>query len=90
MAQDVMVELLRDMMRVAMMLTLPPLLAALLVGLVVGLVQAITSIQEQTLTFVPKLLVIAIVFTVGGNWMARIIVDYTAELLQQLARYGAL
>ena len=90
MAQDVMVELLREMLWITMLLTLPPLLAALIIGLVVGLLQAITSIQEQTLTFVPKILAIAGVLAIGGGWMTRMLVDYTDELFKSLARFGAL
>ena len=47
----------------------PPLLVALAIGLVVGLLQAVTQVQEQTLSFVPKLVAVATVLVVAGGWM---------------------
>ena len=90
MPDDVFLEVLRRMLWLSVLLSLPVLGAALVVGLVVGLLQAITSIQEQTLAFVPKLLAIVAVFVVAGPWMLRLIVSYTAELFAGLPRYGAL
>ena len=63
----------------------PILLATLAVGLVVGVVQAATSIQEQTLTFVPKLAVVAVVLVVLGASMMGLIVDFTEEIFVQIA-----
>ena len=90
MSHDVMIELLADMIYVSVLLMLPPLGVALVVGLTIGLLQAITSIQEQTLSFVPKVLAIAAIFVFGGPWMGRLIVQYTTELFANLHKYGAL
>jgi flagellar biosynthetic protein FliQ len=90
MPDDVLIQLLKDMMWISMLLMLPPLLAALIVGLVVGLIQAVTSIQEQTLAFIPKLLAIALVLTFAGPWMLRSIVKYTTDLFVALPQWGAL
>jgi flagellar biosynthetic protein FliQ len=90
MADDVLVELLKKMLWISTLLSAPVLLATLAVGLVIGILQAVTSIQEQTLSFVPKLATIAIVLVIFGSWMTRTLVDYTAQLFQSLPQYGAL
>ena len=90
MPDDVIVEVLRDMLYISLMLSMPVLGKAMVVGMVVGLLQAVTSIQEQTLAFVPKLVAIIAVFALLGHWMIRLLVGYTSELLGSLARYGAL
>jgi flagellar biosynthetic protein FliQ len=90
MADDVIVELLRNMLFVGLALSLPVLLVVLALGLVIGLLQAVTSIQEQTLSFVPKVLAIVVVYVVLGHWMLRLLVSYTADLLNNLPRFGAL
>jgi len=90
MADDVFMEALRKMLYLSTLLSLPVLGAALIVGLVIGLLQAITSIQEQTLSFVPKLFAIVVTFVVFGPWMLRLINQYTAEILAALPMYGAL
>jgi flagellar biosynthesis protein FliQ len=63
----------------------PVLLAALGVGLVVGIVQAATSVNEQTLTFVPKLAVIALVLVLFGASMMGLIGDFAEEIFAQIA-----
>jgi len=90
MAPDALVNLLQEMLYVGLLLLLPPVGAALVTGLVIGLLQAVTSIQEQTLTFVPKVLAIALVFIVLGGWMARILISYSTELYHGLPEFGAL
>lgn len=90
MVDDVLVETLRQMLLVSVMLSLPVLGVAMVVGMVVGLAQAVTSIQEQTLAFVPKLIGIVLVLILLGHWMLRLLMGYTAELFNGLAHYGAL
>ena len=63
----------------------PILLATLAVGLVVGVIQAATSINEQTLTFVPKLAVVAVVLVLLGASMFGLIGDFTEEIFAQIA-----
>ena len=90
MADDVLIETLRQMLIVSLLLAAPALGVAMVVGMVVGLLQAVTSIQEQTLAFVPKLVGMILVFILLGHWMIRLIVAYSAELFGGLARFGAL
>jgi flagellar biosynthetic protein FliQ len=63
----------------------PILLASLAVGLVVGVIQAATSVNEQTLTFVPKLAIIALVLVVMGGSMLALVGDFTQEVFAQIA-----
>ncbi len=65
---------------VTAMLAAPLLVAALVTGVVIGMVQAATQINEATLSFVPKLLVMVIALFLTGHWMLRVILDYTRQL----------
>ncbi|MBN8735175.1 MAG: flagellar biosynthesis protein FliQ [Xanthomonadales bacterium] len=69
---------------VAMLVGAPLLLTALVVGLVVGMFQAATQINEMTLSFIPKLLAMALVLVVAGPWMLRTLVDFTRHLIMNL------
>lgn len=81
-------QLAVDLVRQAVMLSLAvaaPLLAtALVVGILVSLVQAVTQLQEQTLTFIPKLLTIALVFVLTLPWALTRLVEYLAGMLRSL------
>ncbi len=63
----------------------PVLLAALAIGLVVGIIQAATSVNEQTLTFVPKLAIVAVVFVLLGGTMMALLSDFMREIFAQIA-----
>ena len=64
----------------------PVLLASLAIGLVVGIIQAATSVNEQTLTFVPKLGVTALVLVIFGGSMMALIGDFTQQIFDQIAQ----
>jgi flagellar biosynthesis protein FliQ len=66
------------------MLAAPMLLSALAVGLVIGMFQAATQINEMTLSFIPKLLVLAATLYIGGAWMLKVIVGYTETLIKSI------
>ena len=66
----------------------PILLCALAVGLIVGVIQAATSVNEQTLTFVPKLAVIAVMLVLFGASMFALVQDFTVEIFDQIAGMG--
>jgi flagellar biosynthesis protein FliQ len=76
MDQGVLFDITRQALWVATMMSLPILAVALLVGLVIGLMQALTSIQEMTLTFVPKLAAILGVFWVTMDFMTQELVNF--------------
>lgn len=66
----------------------PILAISLLVGLIVSVFQAMTQIQEQTLTFIPKLVGIALVMIILGPWMINVLTGYTINLFTDLATYA--
>jgi flagellar biosynthetic protein FliQ len=80
MTRDTVVSLVTEAMELSLKVALPLLLAGLVVGLVVSIFQAVTQIQEQTLTFIPKILATVAVIVVGGPWMLDQLVAYAAEL----------
>lgn len=81
MTPDTVIDLGREALTTTVMLSAPLLLAALLTGLVVGLFQAATQINEQTLSFIPKLLSMVIVLIATGPWLLQVILDFTSELI---------
>jgi flagellar biosynthetic protein FliQ len=84
MTQDDVVSLVVDAMTVSLKIALPVLLVALVVGLAVSIFQAVTQIQEQTLTFIPKVVAMAVVVVVAGPWMLGQIVSYTQNLYESI------
>ena len=74
------VDLARQALWMTMLISAPMLLVGLLVGLIVGIFQAATSINEQTLSFIPKLLSLGLTAAVFGGWMINTLVDYTKVL----------
>jgi flagellar biosynthetic protein FliQ len=76
--------LLRGGILEVLMLAAPLLFSALIVGLVVAILQATTSIQEQTLTFVPKVIAILLVLAFLGGWMFSSLRDYTVQLFRMI------
>jgi flagellar biosynthetic protein FliQ len=71
-------------MTVALKVSAPFLLAGLAVGLIVSIIEAATSIQEQTLTFIPKVIVTGLVIALGGPWMLDQMLSYTQTLFQSI------
>ena len=84
MSHQLVIELARNAMLTALLLAGPLLLAALVVGLLVSVMQAVTQLQEQTLSFVPKLLAIALVLLVALPWMLQVMIRYTVELFRSI------
>jgi flagellar biosynthetic protein FliQ len=77
-------DLMRNTLFVALTTAAPLLATALLVGVLVSLVQAVTQIQEQTLTFIPKLLAMAAVFVIMLPWTMSRLVEFLVTLLRSL------
>ena len=80
MNQDTVVNLASQSMSLALKVAGPLLLAALVVGLLVSIFQAVTQIQEQSLSLIPKIVAVAVVIVVLGPWMLGQLVSYTAAL----------
>ena len=77
---DAIVDLVRETLIVAMKIVTPILLAGIAVGLVISIFQSITSIQDQTLTFVPKILVMVSVAVILLPWIVRKLIEYSVDL----------
>jgi flagellar biosynthetic protein FliQ len=77
---DTVVSLATQAMSLALKLSLPLLGVGLVVGVLISIIQAVTSIQEQTLSFIPKVLAMAVVLLVGGPWMLNQLLSYTTDL----------
>ena len=84
MSSGLAIELMSHAVMLALMVAAPLLVTALLVGVLISLIQALTQIQEQTLTFIPKLVALAIVFLIAMPWMVRQLVDYLAQSIDAL------
>jgi flagellar biosynthetic protein FliQ len=74
------VDLARQALWMTMLISGPLLAVGLVVGLVVGIFQAATSINEQTLSFIPKVVSIGLTMSVAGGWMINTMVDYTKSI----------
>ncbi|HBD11596.1 MAG TPA: flagellar biosynthetic protein FliQ [Porticoccaceae bacterium] len=70
----------RSAMYVTVLVSAPLLLSALASGLIIGIFQAATQIQEMTLSFIPKLMAIAVALVLAGPWMLRVLIDFTQRL----------
>jgi len=74
----------RQALEVTAMLAGPLLISSLIVGLVIALFQAATQINEMTLTFVPKLITVAVVLMVAGPWLLQVLMSFTIRLIQSI------
>ena len=87
MSEQAIVDVLRSAFVVAMKLSAPLLLVSLGVGLIISIFQAATQIHEQTLTFVPKLIVIGIVLILLAPWMMTVIREYVISTFQNILNF---
>jgi len=79
------IQIGRDVLYTALLLALPALAVSLIVGLVISLVQVITSIQEQTLSFVPRIIAVAMVLVFSMAWSTQVAIQFTVRLFNGLA-----
>ena len=82
MSHQMVIDLSRDAILTALMIAAPMLLIALGVGLLVSIIQSVTQIQEQTLAFVPKLILVGGSFIVGMPWLLQVLIRYTTTLIR--------
>jgi flagellar biosynthetic protein FliQ len=78
------ISIARQGLELTIMLSMPLLVAALVTGLLVSVFQAATQINEMTLSFIPKLLVMFVVAVLAGPWMLQLLVDYTRRLFESI------
>ena len=83
---DVVIDIARETLLVIIKTSAPMLLVSLIVGLIISIFQTITSIQEQTLTFVPKLLGVAFIGILLGNWMLHTIMGFTRRIFELIIK----
>lgn len=79
---------MQDAIVMAAKLSAPLLLLSMLVGLVIAVFQAATQIHEQTLTFVPKLIILALVLIISGSWMLENLVDFMNQIFELMRQRG--
>jgi flagellar biosynthetic protein FliQ len=79
------IELLRGLITTCLLVISPILIVSIVVGLVVSILQSVTSIQEQTLTFVPKLVAVALCLVVAAPWMLRQLMQFTILYLSRMS-----
>jgi len=85
MTDDVVVQLGQDALKTLAMVAAPMLLSTLIIGLIISIFQALTQINENTLTFVPKMVVIGIVLIIAGPWMLDTLSVYTVHLFESIS-----
>lgn len=85
MGEEIVLQLTQDALKTMALVSAPLLLSTLIIGLVVSIFQALTQINENTLTFVPKMIVIAIVILLAGPWMLDVLQTYTIGLFDNMA-----
>ncbi len=85
MGEDLIIKLGQEALKTTAMLSAPILISALVIGLTVSIFQALTQINESTLSFIPKMLVVAIVIVLAGPWMLDLISTYTVNLYENIA-----
>jgi flagellar biosynthesis protein FliQ len=81
MSEEAAIELIRYTLLIVLTIAVPLLMAGMAVGLVVSLFQSVTSIQDQTLTFVPKIVVIVVIAVLLTPWMISLLSSFTSEML---------
>ena len=84
MDQDTIIDIGRRALEVTTLLGAVVLIPALLIGLLVATFQAATQINEMTLSFIPKLLVVVMVMMLAGPWMLRVIMNFTLNLFESI------
>jgi flagellar biosynthesis protein FliQ len=82
--EDVVINVGMQAMQLAFKIAMPLLLVGLVIGLVISVFQAVTQIQEQTLTFIPKIVGMGVVLVVAGPWMLSEVVTYTQQLYSSI------
>ncbi|HEV7358093.1 MAG TPA: flagellar biosynthesis protein FliQ [Steroidobacteraceae bacterium] len=80
MTPETVMDLAHKTLMVTSLISAPLLLIALITGLVIGMLQAATQINESTLSFIPKLLMLVLTLFVAGPWILRVLIDFTHEL----------
>lgn len=87
MGEELIMTLGQETLKTTAMLASPMLLGALVIGLVVSVFQAVTQINEATLTFIPKIVVVGVILVIAGPWMLDVLSHFTVELFENISFY---
>ncbi|MDH5228509.1 MAG: flagellar biosynthesis protein FliQ [Gammaproteobacteria bacterium] len=87
MSSDLALMLSKDMLWTAIIVAVPILGLSMLVGLLISIFQVVTQIQEMSLTFVPKILTVALALIVLGPWMLGVMLTYSSNLIRNIPQY---
>lgn len=87
MTEDLIIKLGQDALKTTAMLAGPMLVSTLVVGLAVSIFQALTQINEATLTFIPKMIVISLIIILAGPWMLDVMSTYTVQLFESISMF---
>ena len=88
MTELLVIKIMRESLMTVILVSAPVLGIGMLVGLIVSIFQTTTSIQEQTLTFVPKMIAIFITIILFGSWMIRVLLNYTNNIFALIEKIG--
>jgi flagellar biosynthetic protein FliQ len=88
MSQEMILKLAKDTLQITLMISGPMLVVALTIGIVVSIVQVVTSIQDMTLSFVPRVIAVFLTFLFALPWMLNTLLAYTAQLYGHLDRFA--
>lgn len=84
---DAVADITRDALYLIIKVSLPVLLVSLIIGLIISIFQTVTSIQEQTLTFVPKIICVFLALILFGQWMMNSMVEFMVQLWSSFSTY---
>lgn len=87
MTQGDVLKLAQDSIRIVLMISSPMLIISLLVGLFISIIQAVTQIQEATMSFVPKIVAVFLSLIIFGPWILQVIIEFTTSLLTNVNFY---
>jgi flagellar biosynthetic protein FliQ len=87
MNEDLVLQLGQEAIKITAMVAAPMLIGSLVVGLLVSIFQALTQINEATLTFIPKMIAVGLIFVFAGPWMLDTIKTYSVNLMQNIVTY---
>jgi len=85
MTEDLVLKLAQEAMKTTAFVAAPILMSTLVIGLVVSIFQALTQINESSLSFIPKMIVVGIVLVLAGPWMMDLMTNYTTQLFQNIS-----
>ena len=88
MGPETVIEIGRKALQTVLLTSAPMLLAALVIGLIISIFQAATQINEQTMTFVPKIVAVFVTLLIFGPWIMELLITFTTGIISQMANVG--